>query len=98
MVSHDGVLTSNLTVSNVEARDTELEFMCILYSTQYIEGRSKVFTSIDVVNEAGSSLNAATSNYHSYNSSVSCRGYVTSNVFMSPQSEAEVEICVRRKR
>ncbi|KAH3810300.1 hypothetical protein DPMN_138690, partial [Dreissena polymorpha] len=47
---YDGLLTSNLTVSNVEVRDTELEFMCIHYSTQYIEAQSKVFTSIDVVN------------------------------------------------
>ncbi|XP_052219119.1 uncharacterized protein LOC127836514 [Dreissena polymorpha] len=49
--SHDGVLASNLTVSNVEALDTELEFMCILYSTQYIECQSKVFTSLDVVKD-----------------------------------------------
>ncbi|XP_052215542.1 uncharacterized protein LOC127834027 [Dreissena polymorpha] len=49
--SHDGVLASNLTVSNVEARDTWLEFMCILYSTQYIEGQSKVFTSIHIVKD-----------------------------------------------
>ncbi|KAH3810534.1 uncharacterized protein LOC127834028 [Dreissena polymorpha] len=49
--SHDGVFASNLTVSNVEAQDKELEFMCILYSTQYIEGQSKVFTSLYVMND-----------------------------------------------
>ncbi|KAH3878823.1 hypothetical protein DPMN_002723 [Dreissena polymorpha] len=51
--SHDGVLASNLTVSNVEDRDAELEFMCIIvngkctcifYSTYYFEGQTKVFT------------------------------------------------------
>ncbi|XP_052255131.1 uncharacterized protein LOC127860860 isoform X2 [Dreissena polymorpha] len=57
--NHDGVLASNMTVSNVEVRDAELEFMCILFSDQYFEDQTKVFTSLYVVNEKETGADAS---------------------------------------